>query len=241
MKILCAINHDAWSILALHLLRPYWQAIDATVAVMMTSGIGRSAKPALPQLAAFEQQPKYLNRLADLQLPVTALTSVNTTQGHALIAQHDVVISLRFGSIFKAPAIALAKGGIFNLHSAILPHYRGVLGTFHALRCAQTQLGCTLHRISDNGIDTGDILAVAQFAANRDKSLAAHLLTLYQAGVPLVGQLLHNIATNQPLAPLAQDAAAGNYYTTPTDEQVADFLQQGWRIVDPHDSLDHAF
>lgn len=46
----------------------------------------------------------------------------------------DLFISIRFGKIFKDEIIQVPKFGLINLHSTILPDYRGIMGTLHAIK-----------------------------------------------------------------------------------------------------------
>lgn len=46
----------------------------------------------------------------------------------------DVMVFIRFGKIFKGPWITLARHGILNLHSGLLPEYRGVLAMTQTLQ-----------------------------------------------------------------------------------------------------------
>jgi len=80
----------------------------------------------------------------------------------------DLILTCRFHLL--APEIFLRpKWGAVNLHSSLLPKYRGVHPVSWALIDGQTETGVTLHRI-DSGIDTGPILdqAVIPIEASDD-------------------------------------------------------------------------
>ena len=59
----------------------------------------------------------------------------------------DLLISIRFGMILGTEALGLPPRGVLNLHSGLLPQYRGVLATFRALLNGDAEIGCTLHWI----------------------------------------------------------------------------------------------
>jgi len=71
--------------------------------------------------------------------------------------QPDIVFSFSYDRIIKPEFIALPKIGIFNIHFAQLPKYRGCLPLVYALAEKQPKIGVTLHYI-DPGIDSGDIV-----------------------------------------------------------------------------------
>ena len=86
-----------------------------------------------------------------------ALPAPNTAEGLALLSEAapDLIVSIRYRRILREPAIAIPRHGVLNLHSGVLPNYPGVMATFWALLAGAAALGCTLHRIVDEGIDTG--------------------------------------------------------------------------------------
>jgi methionyl-tRNA formyltransferase len=85
------------------------------------------------------------------------LAAINRDDGFEFVRSFapDLIVSIRFGQIFRPPLIALPRLGIINLHSGILPDYRGILATFWAMLHGETEIGCTLHYVTDAGIDTG--------------------------------------------------------------------------------------
>ena len=69
----------------------------------------------------------------------------------------DLVISVSCPQIFKRELLELPRLGCINLHSALLPHYRGVLPTFWVLAKGESETGVTVHYMSP-GIDGGEII-----------------------------------------------------------------------------------
>ena len=70
----------------------------------------------------------------------------------------DLIISVRYGIILRPPVLSVPRLGVLNLHSGLLPAYRGVLATFRALLRGDSTIGSTLHYITDRTIDTGPIV-----------------------------------------------------------------------------------
>lgn len=129
----------------------------------------------------------------------------------------DLFLSIRFGKIFKDEIIAVPKKGILNLHSAILPDYRGIMGTLHNLKDKnKTQYGCTLHYIDSAGIDTGQIIAITKRDIQKERSLLWHIVQLYPMGCKLILEAIQKLVTTQRLACTIQDANSGDYFSLPT-------------------------
>jgi methionyl-tRNA formyltransferase len=140
------------------------------------------------------------------------------------------MVSIRFGQIFQPPMISVPRSGILNLHSGILPDYRGVLATFWAMLEDADQIGCTLHRINDNGIDTGPIVGIRGTAPDRARSLLWNIASLYDGGTEMIRVALEQVARGQPLTAQAQIAAHARYYSYPMQAQVAQFRAAGYRL-----------
>ena len=132
----------------------------------------------------------------------------------------DLIISIRFGQIFKNPIIKLPKFGIINLHSGILPDYRGIMATFWAMRERQKQIGCTLHFIDDASIDTGKIIEIARINADYKKSLMVNIFAVYDAGLKIIIHNINLINDAKALAGFDQDDNLGRYFSYPTSAQI---------------------
>ena len=69
----------------------------------------------------------------------------------------DAIIVVGYGRIIPQWMIDLPPLGNINLHSSLLPKYRGAAPVQWAIACGETMTGITTMRI-DAGLDTGDIL-----------------------------------------------------------------------------------
>lgn len=69
----------------------------------------------------------------------------------------DVLVTIG-GAILKPEIIGIPGKGVINLHTSMLPKYRGLSSEFWALYYRDLQhIGATIHYI-DKGVDTGDII-----------------------------------------------------------------------------------
>ena len=258
MRIALLLNQDVQSCLALNLLRPLLG--QRLVGVFQSERVGGPAggrARALGQLRYVEQT--LFNRLVfplaehrslpegaltgfdsferRFGVPVWTLSSARSPAGLDALrgANADLFISIRFGHILGHEAIAIPPRGVLNLHSGLLPAYRGVLATFRALLAGDTEVGCTLHWIDSPEIDQGGIIATARRPVDRSRSLLWHVLSLYPLGVRLVADAVERLERGETVAAEPQDPAAGRYYSYPTEDELLRFLAQGWRLFDPED------
>jgi len=147
----------------------------------------------------------------------------------------DLFISIRFAKIFREAIIKVPKKGILNLHSAILPDYRGIFGTLHNLKDNKTLYGCTLHYISSRGIDTGEIIGIVKKPIDKKKCLLWHVLTLYPLGARLILESIQKLMSLDRLPCLPQDNSEGSYFSVPTTTHFEQLKGLGFTIFDVAD------
>jgi methionyl-tRNA formyltransferase len=257
MRIAFLVNRDIESNLALNLLLP--EIKESTVGIFLSERVGARALPPrmLGQLGFIEQDlfndvvfplveqtTRVDGRFAGFGemerhfgVPVQALASVKDQGGLQRLrdARADLFISIRFGMILGIEALRLPPRGVLNLHSGLLPRYRGVLATFRALLNGDTEIGCTLHWIDSPGIDVGRIVETARTAVRKERSLLWHILSLYRPGARLVIDAIQRLERGEPVTGTAQDPSAGAYYSFPTVDDLIRFTALGWRMFDRED------
>ena len=150
----------------------------------------------------------------------------------------DLFISIRFGKIFKDEVIKIPKHGLLNLHSAILPGYRGIMGTLYALRNGAKEIGCTLHTIPNSGIDTGEIIDITKMSVNHNKSLFWHIAKLYPLGCKLISNALSTLSSGNSIISTKQDLNEGNYYSLPSETDFEAIKKIGFDLINTNDYLE---
>jgi len=170
---------------------------------------------------------------ASLAEPITELNDINTAAGLARLkaSEPDLIISIRYGMILKAAAISVPSQGVINLHSGLLPAYRGVMASFWALLNGERQLGTTLHYIEDAGIDTGRVIDTTSLSVNPDQSYLWHVLNLYPSGCELIAATVARLHDNEQIVTHAQPQG-GHYYTFPGASDLARFSESGLTLFD---------
>jgi methionyl-tRNA formyltransferase len=261
MNITVLANRDLASNLALNQLLPRL-AENNQLHVFLSSQVGSGAN--LPEplriLKFFEQtlfntilfpaldrgtvttRPCTFNQLERYTTsPITVLNQVNSEAGLATLAagSPELVISIRYGGILKDQAIAIPAHGVINLHSGLLPDYRGVMASFRALLYGESEIGTTLHYISDGSIDTGDIIGNTRMPVSAGRSYLWHVLQLYPQACELLAQLVQGIAAGQ--APARQlQPSGGSYYSFPDLAELEAFAQSSHSLYDLDDITDIA-
>jgi len=94
------------------------------------------------------------------KIPILRLnSSINSNESLNMISalKPDLLVSVAGNEIFKKSLIDLAPNGCLNLHSALLPKYRGLMPSFWVLKNKEDRTGVSVFFV-DEGIDSGDIL-----------------------------------------------------------------------------------
>lgn len=253
MKITILANRDLASIVAINYLLQF--PGHHQYSVLLSAKVGGSQKKpeALINLAFFEQSLfndiifpaialspnqhrmfKTFDDLPKLAIPIAEIIDINSEQGNKVISETnpELILSIRFGQILKAPVIALPEFGVLNLHSGRLPDYRGVMATFWAMFDKQDSISTTLHFIQDAQIDAGDIVAIDTQPVDYEKSYLWNLLSLYKGGVSSMTDAIAAIENGQTVEQKASDISKGNYYSFPTQVQLERYIEQGNKLFD---------
>jgi methionyl-tRNA formyltransferase len=261
MKLLFCVNRDIYANIALnHLfpaLSPTGKRPENELKVLFSESVAgtRAHGAALTYLRFYEQ-----DLLNEFLFPQLESTSPNQSPGSLLtfnqLSQRyaapmrlidsihapdvlteigefapDLIISIRFGHIFKAPLLQIPRLGILNLHSGLLPQYRGILATFWSLLHQRSEYGFTLHTVTDGTIDTGAIVDRRAFPVKAGQSLFEHTIALYEPAAASILQALECYRNGQSPPTLPQVEADSHYYSLPTPEDFERLIALGFPIL----------
>lgn len=145
----------------------------------------------------------------------------------ALVAMRPFhhAISLRFGVRFSSFVVATIPR-IMNLHSGVLPEFRGVMPTFWAMYQRKATSGVTLHQIADNSLDTGPIIQATETAIDYARPFLENLLNVYRDGVRQLGSMRPYLSGSN-VDVVTQDEAKARYFSFPNSTELAEFEARG--------------
>ncbi len=104
----------------------------------------------------------------------------------------DVCVTCAYGKILPQHILEIPKFGFLNVHTSLLPKYRGAAPIQWAIIEGETETGVTIMK-TDVGMDTGDIALVGKLeigASETSLELAPRLSIL---GADLIVQALENL------------------------------------------------
>lgn len=123
--------------------------------------------------------------------------------------QADVIVVVAYGIILSKDVLSIPKHGCLNVHASVLPCWRGAAPIHRAVLAGDKKSGITIMQM-DEGLDTGDILAI------KDREIAGDETTgdLHDALAVMGGGLLLNVLSqleSASLAPIKQDDSLATY------------------------------
>ena len=138
--------------------------------------------------------------------------------------QPDLLVSILGNQIFKGPLLDLAPKGCINLHTSLLPKYRGLMPTFWVLKNNEKHTGVSVFFV-DEGIDSGPIIVQERLEIG---SFTQEQLIKYtkKIGMELIAKSIDLIEKNQ-VKLIENDASKKTYFTFPTRKDVLQFKKNG--------------
>jgi methionyl-tRNA formyltransferase len=141
--------------------------------------------------------------------------------------QPDLLLSVLGNQIFKDPIINLAPKGCLNLHTALLPIYRGLMPTFWVLKNNEKYTGVSVFYV-DKGIDSGPIVVQKKVQIG-DRSQEELITLTKKIGMEAIAEAIDLIELNK-VKLIENTANKKTYYTFPTKEDVRVFKENGKRF-----------
>lgn len=136
----------------------------------------------------------------------------------------DLLISILGNQIFKKPIINLAPKGCLNLHTALLPEYRGLMPTFWVMKNKETHTGVTVFFV-DEGIDSGPIIVQKRVEIG-NKTQQELISMTKKIGMEAIAESIKLIQTDK-VTLVENDVKKKTYFSFPARDDVKEFLKKG--------------
>ena len=133
----------------------------------------------------------------------------------------DLISVAAYGKILPVDILELPPLGCVNVHSSLLPKYRGAAPINWAILSGENETGVTIQRMAE-GVDTGDILAQADTPIDINENAAQLLTRLAQMGAGLLVETVRKLET-------------GLVEATPQDESRASYAPMLSKELSPLD------
>lgn len=161
------------------------------------------------------------------RIPVIPITgSINSKNSLDLINSYkpDLLVSILGNQIFKKQLLNLTPKGCINLHTALLPKYRGLMPSFWVLKNNEKYTGVSVF-IMDEGIDSGPILIQKKIPI-RNKTQQQLIKETKHVGMKLILKSIELIDKDE-FQLIENPDSEKSYYTFPTRKDVLEFRKMG--------------
>lgn len=155
------------------------------------------------------------------------VTDVNSPE-HLAFARSkspDVIASVAPPQKFESDLLDVPIESTVNIHSSLLPEYRGLSPSFWTLLYDEDQTGITVHYMDEN-LDTGDVIVQEPLAIRDDDTLHSLNDRVAERGSALLLEAMRQIQDGT-VSPTRIDPEQGSYYSLPSREDVQEFRWKG--------------
>ena len=180
-------------------LKSLTESDDKVIAVVCQPDkpVGRKRELSKPPVKKFAES---------LNIPVIQPAKIRNNEeflGKLKDRSPDLICVAAYGKILPIEILELPKYGCINVHSSILPKYRGAAPINWAVINGETTTGITT-MLMDEGMDTGDILLTEETIIDVNDTSETLSLRLSEIGASLLIKTISELK-NGNLKPIKQD------------------------------------
>lgn len=140
----------------------------------------------------------------------------------------ELIISVASSQVFGRELLKLPPKGCINVHSALLPRYRGMLPSFWVLLNNERETGVTVHYM-DEKLDNGDIILQEKLKIKPEDTHHSIIVKTKKIGSELLVKTIE-IIERETVTTIPNDSSQATYFSFPTREDARKFHQIGRRF-----------
>ncbi len=163
---------------------------------------GRGKELAMPPVKVYAMEH---------DIPVFQPVKIKTSEAVETLRSFDadIYVVAAYGQILSEEILSIPAKGCVNVHTSLLPKYRGSSPIQWAIIEGETQTGVTVMQM-DAGMDTGDILFTQEIAIDTKETGGSLHDKLADAGAELIVKALDEIEAGN-VHPIKQDSSQATY------------------------------
>lgn len=121
----------------------------------------------------------------------------------------DFIVTVAYGMIFPEELLELPKHGCINVHTSLLPKYRGASPIQSALLNGDKETGISIMEMGEE-MDTGGIYLIRKITIDPKDNIVSLSIKLSEIGATMIPITLKDI-TDKVLTPITQDESQATY------------------------------
>ncbi len=152
--------------------------------------------------------PPVKRKARELGLPVFQPERIRDRSAYEALARHspDAIAVVGYGQMIPKRIREMAPLGCVNVHSSVLPKYRGAAPVNWAIALGETRTGVTTMRITRE-MDAGDILLTRETSIEANETASELNQRLAPIGAELLLETIEGLVRGE-VTPVPQDHAA---------------------------------
>lgn len=169
---------------------------------------GVFTQPDKPKNRGMKLQPTPVKEYAITQnIPVFQPAKMRDGEALAILKElsPELIVVAAYGKILPLDILALPPKGCINVHSSLLPRYRGAAPINWAILNGEDESGVTIMYMAE-GLDTGDMIAAKSTAIAIDENAQQLHDRLAEMGAELLVQVVHRMQDGEVQATKQDDA-----------------------------------
>ncbi len=182
------------------------------------AGRGRQLKPSEVKSCALEHNIK-------LEQPASSQEI-----SPALFKDIDLMLVVAFGLLLKKDVLSAPRLGCVNIHTSLLPRWRGAAPIQRAIEAGDKNSGITIMQMEE-GLDSGPMLLQHTCAIHNDDTAETLHDRLVEISIDQIHTLLQKLATNN-VEPVIQDDAHATYAKKISKAEAAIDWHQSAIVID---------
>lgn len=165
-------------------------------------------------------------------IPVYQPASLKHGEGDVIFDEYspDVAVVAAYGKILPPSLLNKPKFGCINIHASLLPKYRGASPIQSCIINGDTETGISIMQL-DEGMDTGDIIAVTKTAVDDKESAGELFERLATIGADLLCDVLPRIESGSIVFEKQNEALATYAGMISKEMAVIDYCKPAREIV----------
>ena len=173
--------------------------------------VGLVTQPDRPKGRSLQVTPSPVKDVASGETPLLqpAKASDKDFLQALRMLQGDLYVVVAYGQILPPSLLAIPRLGVINVHTSLLPKYRGAAPIQRCLMAGETQTGVSIQKIVPE-LDAGDVIATRTCPISPDMTFGELEKELCILAKPLLLEVLQAYETKIPLA-TAQDPNQVSY------------------------------
>ena len=189
---------------------------------------------AIPEKLRFPRPFRRLSSIAAtcdaLEIPYEDVDKVNDPEFLARLRALDIDVLVCFQQqIFKRDLLTLPKAGCLNVHTGILPGYRGFKPVFWMHSRGEPEMGVSVHTMTED-IDTGRVVVQRRWRRRPKSSVLENQFWGYRNAAHCIVEAVERLP-GADLSAFAEVPADSPYFKAPTKEERDRAVAAGTRLV----------